>query len=75
VFFLLMQGIDAISEDEGRVTWVKSSVLGWIETSAGNNFSQFIGLGLFLLLLYLSGSQAHQSLKRYLNCSDLMARR
>lgn len=74
VFFLIMQGIDSIAEepDQQKVTWMKDSVLGWIETSSGD-MSQFIGLGLFLVLLYLSGSQTSHSLHRYLNCAELLA--
>ena len=73
VFFLLMQGIDTLVDGEEKMVWVKSS-LGWIETSS-NHFSQFVGLALFLVLLYLSGSQIHGSLWRYLNCAELVARR
>lgn len=71
VFFLLMQGIDSISDEGSKVTWVKSSIFGWVETSS-NDFTQFVGLALFLVLLYLSGSQTSQSLKRYLNCAELV---
>jgi hypothetical protein len=74
VFFLIMQGIDSLTDGEGKVTWVKSSVLGWVETSS-SDLSQFVGLALFLVLLYLSGSQTYQSLKRYLNCIELLARK
>jgi hypothetical protein len=69
VFFLIMQGIDTLSGDE-KVTWVRDSVLGWVQTSS--DISQFIGLALFLVLLYLSGSQTHQSLRKYLDCAELM---
>jgi hypothetical protein len=31
-----------------------------------------VGLGLFLVLLYLSGSQNYASLKRYLICAELV---
>lgn len=73
VFFLIMQGIDSLTDGEGKVSWIKTSVLGWIETSS-NDMSQYVGLTLFLVLLYLSGSQTDQSLKRYLNCAELMVR-
>jgi hypothetical protein len=71
VFFLIMQGIDSLTDGEGKVTWVKSAVLGWIETS-GSDISQFVGLSLFLVLLYLSGSQTYQSMTRYGNCAELI---
>jgi hypothetical protein len=75
VFFLLMQGIDSLSDTEGKVTWVKSTALGgWVQTST-NDVSQFVGLGLFLILLYLSGSQTYQSFRRYLNCAVLIRKK
>ncbi len=73
VFFLLMQGVDSLTDSDRKVSWVKTSILGWVETSP-NDLSQFVGLGLFLVLLYLSGSQTHQTLRRYLNCAQLMIR-
>jgi len=72
VFFLIMQGIDSITDtEEGKVTWVRNSVLGWIETNS-SDLSQFVGLALFLVLLYLSGSQTYHALNRYLNCAELL---
>jgi hypothetical protein len=69
VFFLIMQGIDAIGDTDEKVTWIRGP-MGWME--AGNHdYYQFIGLALFLLLFYLSGNQTHQSLMRYLNCAEL----
>lgn len=73
VFFLLMHGIDALTDDGGKVTWVKTSLLGWVDTSP-NDLSQFVGLALFLVLLYLSGSQTNHALARYLNCAELILR-
>jgi len=73
VFFLLMQGIDSLTGTEDRVTWVKTT-MGWVDASP-HDFSQFVGLGLFLVLLYLSGSQTYQSLQRYLNCAELVYRK
>ncbi len=71
VFFLIMQGIDTLSSDtEGKVTWTKDPIMGWVETTS-NDLSWFVGLGLFLLLLYLSGNQTYQSLNRYLHCAEL----
>jgi hypothetical protein len=71
VFFLLMQGIDSIVDGEGKSTWVRTATLGWIETSS-SDLSQFVGLALFLVLLYLSGSQTYHSLRRYLDCAELV---
>lgn len=72
VFFLLMQGIDSLGETpvENPETWLKNPLMGWLESSS-NDLSQFVGLSLFLLLLYLSGSQTYYSLKRYLGCAEL----
>ena len=58
VFFLIMRGIDSITEVDVSV--------------GGGDFSELIGLALFLILLYLSGNQTYHSLKRYLNCAELV---
>lgn len=72
VFFFIMEGIDSLlNTDNQKVTWVKDSVLGWIETSS-SDLSQFVGLGLFLVLLYLAGSQPYYLLQRYLTCAELI---
>lgn len=73
VLFLIMQGMDALSPEEQGVSWVKTPMLGWVETNS-NNLSQFVGLALFLVLLYLSGSQTYYNLKRYLVCAELLIR-
>ena len=70
VFFLIMQGIDSLADPE-PVAWEKHPVLGWIETSS-NDFTQFVGLALFLVLLYLSGSQTYHTLRRFLDCVGLV---
>lgn len=72
VFFLIMQGIDWVTGEEMKVTWFKDSTRGWVE--AAPDYSQFIGLGIFLVLLYLSGSQTHHTLQRYLNCAELIVK-
>lgn len=71
VFFLIMQGIDSISDSSvgEKVEWTRSP-FGLIETSS-NDLSQFVGLALFLMLLYLSGMQTYQSLRRYSDCVEL----
>ncbi|MGK5084136.1 hypothetical protein WDW37_12640 [Bdellovibrionota bacterium FG-1] len=74
VFFLIMQGIDSLGDGtsavETSVSWTRNPITGWVETSA-YDFSQFVGLLLFLGLLYLSGSQTYHSLRRYLHCAEL----
>jgi hypothetical protein len=70
VFFLIFQGIDSIG-DAPDMNWLRNPAIGWIETS--NEISEFAALALFLTLLYLSGSQASQSLQRYLGCARLVA--
>lgn len=69
VFYLLMQGIDSIADVGEKVMWVKTA-LGWIQAPS-LDYSQFVGLGLFLVLLYLSGNQTCHSLQRYLDCAEL----
>ena len=69
VFFLIMQGIDTLGGEE-KVTWVKSPFTGWVETGT-SDFSQFVGLALFLMLLYLSGNQTQRAVARYLDCIEL----
>lgn len=71
VFFLIMEGIDSLSSDDGKFSMERHPVLGWIELNS-NDFTQYVGLALFLVLLYLSGNQSYQALLRYLNCADLV---
>jgi hypothetical protein len=71
IFFLITQGIDFITDGGNRVTWVKDPVMGWVELTT-NDFNQYVALALFLMLLYLSGVQTHQSLKRFKDCVDLL---
>lgn len=70
VFFIITQGLDLLTEEEPKVTWVKDPQFGWMEMG-GSDLAQWAGLILFLVLLYLSGSQNHNSLARYLNCAEL----
>lgn len=74
VFFLIMQGIDLIADPIPTDTYVKDPTFGWMQVSSSDPL-QFVGLGLFLLLLYLSGSQSFHSLKRYLSCAQLLAQK
>lgn len=72
VFFLLMQGIDALYETPAdSVSWQSISLLSWVEASS-KTVSQFVGLCFFLILFYISGSQTYYSLLRYLNCVELI---
>jgi len=76
VFYLIMQGIDSISpsseywshSDSYFQNPVQRLLLGPIAAEV----SQYLGLTLFLILLYLSGMQAHASLQRYLACAKLL---
>jgi hypothetical protein len=70
VFFLLMHGIDSLGGEETAIQWGKNPLMGWLETSS-NDISQLVGLMLFLVLLYLSGNQTYQALKRYQDCLKL----
>jgi hypothetical protein len=73
VFFLIMQGIDSITSGaEPRMTYVRGGPFGWIEATDLSDISQFIALALFLVLLYLSSSQHYHTLRRYLNCAELV---
>jgi hypothetical protein len=61
VFYLIMQGIDLLGD---------ADLLGETERASAD-FGQFVGLALFLVLLYLSGSQTLQAMRRYLSCLEL----
>lgn len=65
VFFLLMQGIDSITSD------VIETVETQIPPATGAS-SEWVGLLLFLVLLYLSGQQSYYNLRRYLACAKWM---
>jgi hypothetical protein len=72
VFFMIMHGIDSLGDSgEPLVAPTTRVVMGWVE-AANNDISQMVGLVLFLMLLYLSGSQTFYSLSRYLNCAELV---
>ncbi len=66
VFFMIIHGIDSIHDPIMPIPSV-----GWVE-STSSEISQFVGLAFFLLLFYLSGNQNYQSLRRYLNCAELI---
>jgi hypothetical protein len=74
VFFLIMEGIDTLGGDEGKLVWIRNPLTGTLE-SAPSDLSQFVGLALFLVLLYLSGNQTYHSLSRYLSCAELIVLR
>lgn len=58
VFFLIMQGLDAVVDDVDSGGW---------------DPYQFMGLALFLFLVALSHYQTQQSLRRFLGCLELLA--
>ncbi|MEK6704636.1 MAG: hypothetical protein AABZ06_02505 [Bdellovibrionota bacterium] len=70
VFFLILQGIDALGDEPNHVSWVRAP-WGWVEATS-NDLYQFAGLVLFLVLFYLSGLQMYHSLARYLNCARMV---
>jgi len=72
VFFLLNQGIDSLTDGTEKVTWTKVPAVGLVETST-SDMTQFVGLTLFLVILYISGSQTYHSLTRYLNSAELIS--
>jgi hypothetical protein len=71
VFFLIFQGIDAFDVPHAEPRWSTSTIMGWFEAST-NSFDQFFALGIFLMLLYVSGNQVYLSLARYLQCAELV---
>jgi hypothetical protein len=64
VFYLIMQGIDSLT-GEPRGAAAVPDLMNPIS-------SEWIGLALFLLLLYLSGQQNVQTLRRFLACARLV---
>jgi hypothetical protein len=71
VFFLIFQGIDSFDSPHAESRWSTSSIMGWFEASS-SSFTQFFALGIFLMLLYVSGNQVYLSLARYLQCARLV---
>jgi hypothetical protein len=71
VFFLIFQGIDAFDSPHAEPRWSTTSIMGWFEASS-SSFTQFFALGIFLLLLYVSGNQIYHSLERYLHCAQMI---
>lgn len=65
VFFLIMQGIDSLTFD--APTYPAN-----IPDITGTGTSEWLGLALFLLLLYLSGQQNIQTIRRFLGCARLV---
>lgn len=80
VFYLLMQGLDFLRDEpvqplvatgQEAAMWLQNPVRAWMESQTGD-LTQFVGLALFLVLLYLSSSQNLYSLERYLDAAELM---
>lgn len=67
VFFLLMQGIDSLTNDGSLSKDLTQSLMG-------PSSSEWVGLALFLLLLYLSGQQNLQTFRRFMGCARLVQR-
>ncbi len=76
VFYLIMQGLDSIQGAQDN--WVvsegsfKHPVLKWLLGPIAAELGQYVGLALFLVLLYLSGRQAYIGLAKYLECAELL---
>jgi hypothetical protein len=64
VFYLLMQGIDSLTGEPRGAADVPDLI--------NPISSEWVGLALFLLLLYLSGQQNVQTLRRFLACARLV---
>lgn len=60
VFFLIMQGIDALTVDSS------------VQNAGDSGPAQWVGLALFLTLFYISSLQTPQNLQRYLSSARLM---
>ncbi|MEK6578036.1 MAG: hypothetical protein AABZ55_02305 [Bdellovibrionota bacterium] len=71
VLFMIVQGMDFLGPPLEKATWVKIPIFGWLEASGGD-FSEYIGLALFLMVFYWAGMQKVQTLTRYLNCAKLV---
>jgi hypothetical protein len=75
VFYIALQGLDFLTEDVGAVSletavgWA-SLVRVWMES-----VSRVVSLGVFVFLLYLSGSQLTFNLRRYSDCLRLLQMR
>ncbi len=65
VFYLIMQGIDSLTFDSPTYPAA-------VPDLTGSSSSQWVGLVLFLLLLYLSGQQNVQTIRRFLGCARLV---
>ena len=74
VFYLILQGIDSLADTEAtaKTTWTRSPIFGWIENSTNLDIGPWLAFGVVLVLLYLSGSQTHQTLMRYQTCAELI---
>jgi len=71
ILYFFMQGIDLIGgEDFAPVQWIQTP-MGWVEQSS-NNPLQFVGLAFVCVFVYLSGTQNHQILLRYLDIAELI---
>ena len=67
VFFLIMQGLDLLGTDDySLLEWTPTAFFTWLER-ASSGVLQLVALGLFLVMLYLSGIQVYHSLGRYMN--------
>lgn len=73
VLFLLMEGIDLVADPQPLGVSQTLVTPHGVWQVSGTDLAQFVGLSLFLVLFYLSGSHACQTLRRYLRCLEGMA--
>jgi len=77
VFFLLSQGFDAVETKGPSVSTgmpVGAEVLIRLVEYGSSQIASLVALFLFLVLLYLTGSQLYHTLHRYLDCADLLSK-
>lgn len=71
VFFLIFRGIDWLS-DPGASRMVRNPLLSpYVQVTGFDDQAMTLTLAIFLVLLYLSGTQTHRALSRYLDCAEL----
>lgn len=70
VFFLILQGVDLLADPDAAIPVVSHPATGLVLVPA--EWTQYMGLLIFLVLFYLSGTQTYHSLKRYRECAELV---
>ena len=72
VFYIALQGLDFLADDAGPVSL--ETAVGWANLVQiwVESISRVVSLGVFVFLLYLSGSQLTFNLRRYSDCLRLL---